>query len=696
MADIYKPTDWSVQQLVDAVGSGTLTLPDLQRPFVWSSSKIRDLLDSMYRGYPVGELMFWNHAGDVGAGAIGVDKKQQSSTHRIVDGQQRITSLYVAVTGQPVINSNYQKERRRISFNPFTERFEVATPAFDKSSEWVPDVADVFKSSLDAADAFVERYREVHGTMTDDQRRQVHKALGRIDGLRSRTFKVVELLPTVDKSVVADVFVRINSEGVHLKASDFILTWLSVFWPEGRDQMEQFARDSRHTADYITETTGTKTVWTPKNRFIKPDPGQLVRVAVAVGQKRGRLQDAYNALRALDRKTGVVDASKQHTELEKIRMAVPLVLDRVNWDEFLRILPAAGFRSSKMVTSDSAILATYALWLIGRSEHNVPLPELRSLMARWFFMAQISRRYSGSTETQIQQDIDRLDEAESAGDFVSILDATIRNVLTPDFWAIRLPDELVTSSAALSPAYQGYLAALNILDANLFMLHGRIRDWTDPSDTSIKNVETHHLYPRAYLKKLGYTDIKRINQAANYAPTDWSTNLLISDRAPSDYWDELVDERHFNAELLSQQMRWHAIPDDWTALTYDDFLRARRILMAQVVRDGYETLTDPTYQPELTATTDDMEDDFPAWTLRSLIEDGVLKPGDIIAPIDPAATHLAEITEDGEMLLDGKLFDDPTRAAVEVAEVTMAGWDYWALPTDDGLVPLGQLAASDK
>ena len=228
------------------------------------------------------------------------------------------------------------------------------------------------------------------------------------------------------------------------------------------------------------------------------------------------------------------------------------------------------------------------------------------------------------------------------------------------------------------------------------MLHGRIRDWTDPSDTSIKNVETHHLFPRAYLKKLGYTDIKRINQAANYAPTDWNTNGIILDRAPSEYWDELVEERHFNADLLVQQMRWHAIPEDWTKLTYDDFLRARRILMAQVVRDGYETLTDPTYQPDLTTMTDGPDDEPPAWTLRTLVEDGVLKPGDIIAPIDPDSTHLAEITEDGEMLLDGKLFDDPTRAALEVAEVTMSGWDYWAVPTDDGVKPLGQLAVSSS
>jgi uncharacterized protein with ParB-like and HNH nuclease domain len=133
LSDIYKPVDWTVQQLVDSIATGVLRLPDLQRPFVWPATKVRDLMDSMYRGYPVGELMFWNRIGGDDTGTIGTSQKSHISSHLIVDGQQRLTSLYVTITGETVVDDDYRKKSVRISFNPFVERFEVAQPALDKS-----------------------------------------------------------------------------------------------------------------------------------------------------------------------------------------------------------------------------------------------------------------------------------------------------------------------------------------------------------------------------------------------------------------------------------------------------------------------------------------------------------------------------------------------------------------------------------
>ena len=174
-------------------------------------------------------------------------------------------------------------------------------------------------------------------------------------------------------------------------------------------------------------------------------------------------------------------------------------------------------------------------------------------------MSQTTGRYTGSPETRIQQDLDRLDGVENADGFVRVLDNVISTVLTQDFWSIRLPEDFISSST--SPAYQAYLAALNILDADLFMLNGKVRDWTDPSDTSIKNVEGHHLFARAYLRDvLGYTDIKKINQVANFAPTDWATNILISDDPPAAYWPRLVADRNLTGDVLARQQMFHHCP----------------------------------------------------------------------------------------------------------------------------------------
>ena len=217
MSNIYKPVDWSIQQLVDAINSGTLTLPDLQRPFVWHPSKVRDLMDSLYRGYPVGELMFWNRPSEGKSGAIGVDAKSHDSKQQIVDGQQRITSLFVMLTGQTVIDDDYRTKSIRISFNPFTERFEVAQPAFDRSPEWVSDISSVFRSALTVFDSYVARLESARNEkLTEEQRSQIHQSLTTLEALKSITFKVVELQVSVEKPVVADIFVRINSEGVNL------------------------------------------------------------------------------------------------------------------------------------------------------------------------------------------------------------------------------------------------------------------------------------------------------------------------------------------------------------------------------------------------------------------------------------------------------------------------------------------------
>ena len=693
MSDIYKPVDWSIQQLVDAVKAGTLTLPDLQRPFVWPATKVRDLMDSLFRGYPVGELMFWNQPGDEKAGAIGIDSKSQMSKQQIVDGQQRITSLFVTVTGQTVIDDDYRKKTIRIAFNPFTERFEVAQPALDRSAEWVSDISKVFSSALVAYENFSDRLTKSRAEpLTESERAQIHRSLIRLEALKTVTFKVVELQSSVDKAVVADVFVRINSEGVNLTSADFILTWLSVFWPDGRDELEQFARNSRLTADHITEVTGVKTNWTPKNYFIAPRPGQLVRVAVAVGQNRGRLQDAYNALRGRDRKTGMAIPERQVEELAKLQSATPLILNPLNWDEFLRALTKAGFRSKKMITSETTILYTYALWLLGRTKFQVDITTLRDLMARWFFMAQTSGRYTGSPETRIQQDLDRLDGAKSSQEFVSILDGVISTVLTSDFWSIRLPEDFISSSTSASPAYQAYLSALNILDADLFMLNEKVRDWTDPANTSIKNVEGHHLFPKAYLRDVkGYSDIKKINQVANFAPTDWATNNLISDDPPKTYWPKLVTERRMEGEVLLRQRQWHALPENWIDLSYEDFLIARRKLMALVVRDGYLRLADPTYQPSLELPKPPDDEAIVDVTILDLLVAGLVRASDLVTPVQSDQDIVAEITEDGEILLDDKTYDSPDRAARAVGDETVDGWDFWALVTKEGLVPLRDL-----
>src|SRR5579875_3166471 len=238
---------WTVDDLVTGIGTGQVRLPDLQRPFVWSNAKVRDLIDSMYRGYPVGELMFWEHSDETHAKAIGAEHKAQDSTMQVIDGQQRLTSLFAVMRGIEIWRQDYTKERIRIAFNPMTGRFDVPTPVIEKSVEWISDIVSVFTDPYAARDGYFARLQGDGSELEAEKRRGIEIAVSQLHDLTKYRFQVVQMKGSISREEVADIFVRINSEGVSLKSADFILTWLSVFWEEGRTQIETFARNSRFT-----------------------------------------------------------------------------------------------------------------------------------------------------------------------------------------------------------------------------------------------------------------------------------------------------------------------------------------------------------------------------------------------------------------------------------------------------------------
>src|SRR5438876_7094166 len=127
MADtVFDPVHYNLASLLQKIELGEIGLPDIQRPFVWKNAKVRDLFDSMYRGYPVGYLLLWQNALTEDSKTIGAETKQKPPRLLIVDGQQRLTSLYAVVRGVPVLRENYTREPIQIAFNPLDEKFEVA------------------------------------------------------------------------------------------------------------------------------------------------------------------------------------------------------------------------------------------------------------------------------------------------------------------------------------------------------------------------------------------------------------------------------------------------------------------------------------------------------------------------------------------------------------------------------------------
>ncbi len=579
---LYSDTNYSLTHLVEDIKHGRLALPDIQRPFVWSSAKARDLFDSMYRGYPVGTLMLWETGAEVGTRQIGLDESERAPQLLIVDGQQRLTSLFAVLTGRPVLTKTFEEKRIRIAFRPADETFEVADAAILRDPEFIPDISALWIDGYNATvREFLARLSEVRETEPSQTHLdQLRDRIDRVRDLRDFRFQVVALRAAASEEQVADIFVRINSEGVQLNQADFILTLMSVHWEKGRRELEAFSRAA------VDPTISGPT---PKNPFLEPSPDQLLRVAVALAFRRARLQYVYNILRGKDLDTGQVSADRRQEQFAVLAAAQDRVLDLSSWHEFLKCLITAGFRSRKMITSDNALLFSYALWLIGRRDFVLDLPALRSVIGRWFFMAHTTGRYTNSPETQFESDLGRIADLP-AGDgvaFIAELDRLVAANFTGDYWEISLPNRLDTSSPR-SPVLFAYLAALNLLDAEVLFSDVRVKDLLDPGVTPPRSIERHHLFPKKHLSTIGVTGTKQVNAIANMAFLDWPENAKISDTNPLHYWPLMIEGQ--DPARLKRQEYLHALPVGWEQLDYATFLERRRVLIARVVRDGFATL----------------------------------------------------------------------------------------------------------
>ncbi len=583
MAEVlFKKVDYTLKKLVEDISMGEIGLPDIQRPFVWPMTKVRDLFDSMYRGFPIGYLLFWENGCSNTHRTIGTAPKQKVARLLIVDGQQRLTSLYAVMKGVPVVTKDFKSQRIKIAFHPLSEKFEVSNAAIEKDVEWIPDISILWQPDM-KPHAFKRKFLEKLGKrrqLTAEEEDIIHERIDRLIKLEEYPLTALEISSSVDEDKVSEIFVRINSKGTPLNQANFILTLMSVFWDDGRKELEEFCRRSKAPSQDGSPS--------PFNHYLRPNPDQLLRVSVALGFRRARLEHVYSLLRGKDLETRQFSDEQRVKQFALLQEAQAYVLDLQNWHEFFKVLKRAGYPSDQLISSQMAVLYTYALWLIGKRDFKADLYRLREVMARWFFMATLTGRYTGSPEARFEQDMALLRGANRADDFVRILDEQISAVLTKDYWEVTLPNELETA-AARNTAQFAYYAALCLLEARVLYSKMKVSELLDPTAKAKKTaLERHHLFPRKYLQRIGVREKRLINQVANYALVEWSDNIKISDRAPRDYVPEL--EKRFASDELQQMYDWHGLPSNWYELDYEDFLKERRRRIALIIKFGFERL----------------------------------------------------------------------------------------------------------
>jgi hypothetical protein len=579
---LFTTSNYPLIALIEDIDLGKIGLPELQRPFVWPNVNVRDLFDSLYRGYPAGFLLFWETGADAGLKGIGSKNPQSVPKLAIVDGQQRLTSLYAVVKGAEVLRANFKRERIRIAFNPLSRRFDVADAAIIKDKAFIPDISILWQPDFKPSafrKEFLQQLREIR-ELSEDEAEKIEESIDHLRNLIHYNFVALTLSASVDEETIAEVFVRINGKGKALNQADFILTLMSVFWDEGRAELEAFARAASRPSDGPPS---------PFNHFIKPSPDQLLRVTVGLSLRRARLENVYGALRGRDAKTGLDDPARRDTQFALMRDGQKAALNLVNWHHFMDALKLAGYRGEKMISSEAAIIFSYVLYLIGLRDYEIDRTTMRQTIAEFFFMTALTGRYTSSPETRFESDLSLVRDQPDGAAFLARLRELCATTLTGDYWTITLPSQLATS-ASRSPSLFAYQAALIKLDANVLYSPLKIAAMVDPAVKGTKAaLEQHHLFPRGYLEDIGVDDFKQINQIANFAAVEWPANIKIGKKPPTEYVPPL--DHAMLGEDRDQMYGWHALPPLWWELPYHEFLVQRRVRMAEVIRQAWELLT---------------------------------------------------------------------------------------------------------
>lgn len=578
-----------VEDLLRDVELGRIGLPDLQRPFVWPDSKVRDLLDSMLKGYPVGYIMLWSSPDEYGnAKHIGVNEKAyKEPDDLVIDGQQRLTALLAALHGTRVRDKNYRDRTIKISFNPLTREFAVWTQAYERNTEWISSVSSVFEADSNHSvskfrKSFIRqadegRRRNDRPELTDEEEDLVEENLNDLLNLGIYTLPTLKINSKADEEDVAEIFVRVNSGGTKLTEKNFIETLLAVFDNEVHSRIDSFCAESRVPKD-----------GTAYNQIIEVDPSHLIRVAVGVGFRRARLKYAYMLLRGKDLKTGITSSKTREENLETFKRSLDLALNLNNWHAFLNLFGKAGYLKGSFVASTNAVVFSYVLYLIGKYDYKVPPFELNKVITKWIFMSTITGFYTGSTESEVEKQFADLRGVTTAEGFVAYLESAIETRFTDDFFTYSLPSSLEGSSAS-SPSWFGYVASLIVLGTPMLFSTSPLAQYFAIGASGKKGaIDKHHIFPKSYLTKIGYDNDRDRNQIANFTYLDYNTNIEIGDQAPGEY--VAAFRERLGEEGYARTCRDNALPLGFESLEYPEFLAKRRVLMAGIVKKAYKRL----------------------------------------------------------------------------------------------------------
>lgn len=596
----YTVNNTTVDTLITYIKEGEIAIPEIQRPFVWDSTKVRDLIDSLYAGFPVGYIIVWKNP-DVRLkdGTISSGKKI------LIDGQQRITALQAAIVGEPVIGSNYRRKRIKIAFHPLEQRFEVANPAIEKDGAWIPDIAPLYKPGFDSFN-FVIDYC-IKNQLDNSKRSAVNDVLTKLQQIQNNSIGMIELSHQLDIAQVTEIFIRINSKGVVLSQADFAMSRISSDDRYGGNQIrktmdyfchlmqkpEDFEAIRQNDTEFAASEDFSKIRWIINEHedIYVPDYTDVLRVAFTFKFLRGRIADLVSLLSGRDFNSRDYQESIAEDSFAKLKEGVLEFVSKTNFQRYLMIVRSTGIISPAMIRSQNVLNFGYALYLLLRAKGE-DATIIEKVVRRWLVLTILTGRYSGSPESTFDYDIKRF----QTNDPMEFLVHTEAGELSDAFWNNSLVTKLDTSVAS-SPMFHVFLMAqVKMGDC------GFLSEQIDVKALIDQRGDIHHIFPKKYLQKCGIKERGMYNQIANYVYTQSEINIKIKDQSPKEYMAQVKKQCAGSNAIyggidsmtkLEANMNANCIPQEIFDMDYtqfEEFLKKRRQLMAQKIRKYYELL----------------------------------------------------------------------------------------------------------
>ena len=523
----------NISTILNYIDSGFMALPEFQRGYVWGREQVRGLFQSLYRGHPVGSLLVWATDAST-AVSRGEGKLAPGVVKLLLDGQQRITSLYGVIRGKPprFFDGN-ERAFTDLRFNLETEEFEFWQPIKMRDDPLWIDVTELMQQGVAALGNYVAQLSQ-----TPEYAAKTGEYAGRLSKLLAISDKQfhVEEVTGADKTldVVVDIFNRVNSGGTKLSKGDLALAKICADWPEARETMKESIlrwKDEGYdfTLDWLLRSVNT--VLTGEAKFL------------------------YLHDKDADHISGALKSAVRH-----IDTCLNMIGGRLGLDH------------------ERVLFARFAIPVMVRylDTHRGRLDErTRDKLLFWYVQSGMWGRYSASTESTIDKDLGILDR--SGGDLDKLI-AELR---------------LGQGGLRVEPGHFHSWSVGARFYPVLYMLTrmAEARDWGTglPLKSSLlgrmNKLEVHHIFPRARLYEADYSR-SEVNALANFCFLTKDTNLAISDQRPEEYFPK-VEEAHPGA-LASQ---W--IPDDpalWRIEAFRDFLEARKVLLAEATNSCLASL----------------------------------------------------------------------------------------------------------